>query len=357
LDSAPLNITSFGKALHLNGQRLYVWYRDVLSHYSENKGRCIHENDIKIKKNGKEETIEVPVFREDNFGANMAIDEKQIGRDFYTIMSNRESGKLAMVSQTMKYEELELIFNAHPTMSGKVKTLTRDFSKLYKKVGNEIFRESIQIGDKFHAIKNLMDAHQSIRIRYRQKELERKRISFNEFKGKEQKRKQECNQAKIEYKKKKFYYEEEKHRNGETSLELLARSRYLLYKYESQWSESQKKRAKILFRLYPEIEKAYQLSCEFRDFMSRDNIGKNYLLLNKRLYKWFEKVEESQISEMLNFQSMVEINEEYIMNYFIDGATNALAEGLNSKIQKFISSNNGTRDKDFFFFRLANYYA
>lgn len=34
-----------------------------------------------------------------------------------------------------------------------------------------------------------------------------------------------------------------------------------------------------------------------------------------------------------------------------------LAEGINSKIQKFISSNNGTRDTDFFFFRLANYYA
>jgi len=357
LDSAPLNIASFGKALHLRGDRLYVWYRDVLSQYAENKGKCIHENDIKIKKKGKEETIEVPIFRECNFGENMAIDEKQIGRKFYTIMSNRQTGKLAMVTQTMKYDELALIFDAHPTLACKVKTLTRDFSNLYKKVGNKIFSQSIQIGDKFHAIKNLMDAHQSIRIRYRQKELEKKRISFNTFKEKERERKRECEKADIKYKKKRFYYSEKREINGETRLELLARSRYLLYKFEEQWTRSQKKRAKILFKLYPEIDIAYKLSCEFRDFMSRKNIGKNYLLLNKRLYEWFEKVEESQISEMLNFQSMVEINEQYIMNYFIKGETNALAEGINSKIQKFISSNNGTRDRDFFFFRLANYYA
>ena len=91
--------------------------------------------------------------------------------------------------------------------------------------------------------------------------------------------------------------------------------------------------------------------------MSKKNIGKDYLWLNKRLIKWYEKVEESEISEMLNFQSMVESNEEYIMNYFICGETNALAEAINSKIQKFISSNNGNRDKDFFFFRLDNYFA
>jgi len=29
----------------------------------------------------------------DNLGADMAIDEKQIGGDFYTILTNRNSGK------------------------------------------------------------------------------------------------------------------------------------------------------------------------------------------------------------------------------------------------------------------------
>lgn len=80
--------------------------------------------------------------------------------------------------------------------------------------------------------------------------------------------------------------------------------------------------------------------------------------MSSKLNKWYENVEKtdisdiSDISEMLNFQNMVETNEQYIINYFIDGETNALAEGLNSKIQRFITSNNGNRDKVFFFFSL-----
>lgn len=357
MDESPLNILSFGKALRLEGGKLYRWYRDVLSDYAKDGGQSVRENNISVTQDDQEKTIEVPIFREKNFGSHMAIDEKQIGHDFYTIMSNRESGKLAMIAKTMKYNELNLIFDSHPTVASKVQTLTRDFSNLYKKVGNQIFSKSIQIGDKFHIIKSLMDAHQSIRIRYRQKELTDKRKAFIIFKSEEKERKKECAQRGAIFKKKKFNYKEKRYSNGETKLELLARGRYLLYKYDNKWSEKEKKRAEILFRLFPEIEIAYKLSCGFRDFVSRKNIGESYLHMSSKLNDWYEKVEKADISEMLNFQNMVETNEEYIMNYFIDGQTNALAEGLNSKIKRFITSNNGTRDKEFFFFRLTNYYA
>lgn len=357
MDESPLNILSFGKVLRLEGGKLYRWYRDVLSDYAKDGGQSVRENNISVTQGDQSKAIEVPIFREDNFGSHMAIDEKQIGHDFYTIMSNRESGKLAMIAKTMKYNELNLIFASHPTVASKVQTLTRDFSNLYKKVGNQIFSKSIQIGDKFHIIKSLMDAHQSIRIRYRQKGLTDKRKAFIAFKSEEKERKKECEQRGATFKKRKFNYREKRYSNGETKLELLSRGRYLLYKYDNKWSEKEKKRAEILFRLFPEIEIAYKLSCEFRDFMSRKNIGKSYLHMSSKLNDWYEKVEKAKISEMLNFQNMVETNEQYIMNYFIDGETNALAEGLNSKIQRFITSNNGTRDKEFFFFRLTNYYS
>ncbi len=45
---------------------------------------------------------------------------------------------------------------------------------------------------------------------------------------------------------------------------------------------------------------------------------------------------------------MIESNEGYVVSYFIHGETNAVAEEINSKIQKFISSSRSTRDKDFF---------
>ncbi len=90
---------------------------------------------------------------------------------------------------------------------------------------------------------------------------------------------------------------------------------------------------------------------------AKKNIGCHYLQIDKQLHDWYEKVGNADIDEMLNFKSMIESNEGYVVNYFIHGEINALAEGINSKIQKFTSSNQGTRANDFFFFRLSNYYA
>ena len=349
-----MNLTSFGTALHINPSTLYIWYRDILSDYAKDKGKSVHKNDVKRK--GKK-VIRVPIFKEENFGEKMAIDEKLIGEDIYTIMSNRKTGKLAMVCQSLNFKELGSVFQEHQKVIPKVKSLTRDFSLLYKKVGNELFIHSIPIIDKFHVIKNLMDANQAIRVRYRQKELEKRRKAHNEFKETEKKRLEECERFGKSFKARKFHYKEERFENGETALELLARSRYLLFKFQSQWTEKQTKRANTLFRLYPELKKSYQLTCQFRDFMSKKNVGKHYLQIDKKLHQWYEDVEQAQIDELLNFKTLVETNEQEIENYFLNGETNALAEANNRKIKQFISSNQGTRDRDFFFSRLQKFYA
>ena len=357
MDSAPINLTGFGKILHIESNTIYKWYRDVLSDYAKDGGQSVHENDITIKDKSIEKTIRVPIFREENIGSKMAIDEKQIGEDIYTIMSNRETGKIAMVCQSLKFNEINQVLQKHKNALSVVKSFTRDFSLLYRKVGNEIFPKALQVIDKFHIIKNLMEAHQDIRVKYRQKELDKRRKAYKEFKEKEKQRLQECELTGKKFKAKKFYYKEQRHENRETTLELLARSRYLLYKFKSQWTKKQENRAKILFKLFPEIEKSYDLTCQFRDFMSKKNIGKHYLQITKQLYQWYDDVEDAQIDEMLNFKTLIEINEQQILNYFNEGETNAMAEAINRKIQKFISSNQGTRDRDFFFFRLNLYFA
>ncbi|MDR1652667.1 MAG: transposase [Prevotellaceae bacterium] len=45
-----------------------------------------------------------------------------------------------------------------------------------------------------------------------------------------------------------------------------------------------------------------------------------------------------------------------MINYFRHGATNAKAERLNGKIQRFITQNYGLKDKDFFLYRTAGYF-
>lgn len=357
MDYSPLNITSFGIALRIKGNTIYNWYRDVLSGFASDGGQSVHANDIEVLTRHGTKVVEVPILKPDNFGDKMAIDEKLIGEDYYTIMSNRETGKLAMVCKSVACSELEQVIKSHDSSIPQPKSITRDLSSLYEKVCTDVFPQAIQVADKFHVIRNLMEAHQAVRVRHRQMELEKRRMALKEFKASEKQRLEECERLGKTFKLKKFHYKESQHANGETTLELLARSRYLLFKYDRQWNEKQRKRADTLFNLYPEIKQSYALSCQFRDFLSSKNIGKGYLEIDKILHHWYENVEESQIDEMLNFKATVESNEEFIVNYFLKGETNALAEGINSKIQKFISSNQGTRDRDFFFYRLALYYS
>ena len=329
----------------------------MLSSYARDGGASVHKNDIRTGLPGRQKTIDVPIFEEANFGEKMAIDEKQISEDFYTIISNRETGKIAMLCNSYRFSELAQVLLSHPSVLQKVKSVTRDFSALYQKLCSQLFPKAIQVGDKFHVIRHLMEANQAIRIKYRQKELEKRRLALKEFKKSEKLREKECEDMGEKFKPKKFHYKEPRLDNGETPMELLARSRYLLFKFPNQWTPKQQKRADVLFQIHPQIKQAYNLSCQFRNFISKKNIGAHYLQTDKQLHNWYEQVEQADIDEMLNFKSMIESNEEYIVNYFIQGETNALAEGINSKIQKFISSNQGTRDRDFFFFRLAKYFS
>jgi len=63
---------------------------------------------------------------------------------------------------------------------------------------------------------------------------------------------------------------------GDTKKQLLARSRYLLFKTKSNWTENQVARAEILFREFPDLKKACELSMMFRLFYE---LGKQKLML------------------------------------------------------------------------------
>ncbi|MCP4141569.1 MAG: transposase, partial [Chloroflexi bacterium] len=156
MDSAPLNITSFGKALRIKGSTIYIWYRDVLSFYAQDGGASVHKNDVKTGSPGKRKTIDVLIFEESNFGEKMAIDEKHVGEDFYTIISNKDIGKIAMLCNSYNFTGSEQVLVGHPSVLSKVKSITRYFSALRQKLCDRIFPDAVQVGDKFHVIRHLM---------------------------------------------------------------------------------------------------------------------------------------------------------------------------------------------------------
>ncbi len=130
-----------------------------------------------------------------------------------------------------------------------------------------------------------------------------------------------------------------------------------MFKFRGDWTRKQEDRANAIFTKYPELESAYNLACEFRNWMKIDNIGNDIFKLKNELKLWFKKVEDKGIDELLNFKSMIERDILAVMNYFRFGATNAIAENINSKIQRFIMINQGTRDREFFYFRVDNFFS
>jgi len=317
----------------------------------------LHRHDLKVKEKGIEKEIPVPILKIENIGPNMAIDEKQIGEEMHTVLSNRDTGKIALLAQTLKAKELGLLTIYFEEKGYGVKTITRDLSNSYDWFCRSAFPNAGHVADKFHIIKSLLDACQDVRVRYRQEILSDKRIKHEQHKQQEEQRKLQCKLEGKRYAKKKFIYKEQKTENGETPMELLARSRFLLFKYKSQWTESQKQRAMALFRMYPEIEQAYKLSCQFRIWYRKENIGQDKTTINLGLNNWYRKVEKTEIDEILNFKSLVERHEPIIKRYFEKGHTNAIAENINGRIKRFIMINQGTRDREFFYFRLGKYFS
>ena len=354
LDKHLGNITPYGDSLLVEPKKLWRWYRDSLSgFFNPHVVKRRHEHDFTIKEKGITKVIRVPIFSMADMGKDMAIDEKQIGEEMHTILSNRQTGKIALLAQSISAKELIELIPKFNLTGFDVKSITRDLSPSYDWFCRQVFCNSLHVADKFHIIRELLDSCQDVRVRYRQELLTAKRLKYEKFKKQEHERKQMCKKINQPFVPQKFTYKESKASNRETFFELLARSRFLLYKYPDDWTLSQKQRALVLFNHYPEIEKAYKLSCNFRTWYRKENIGKDREEMRKRLQQWYIEVEKDAVMEMENFKSLVERNEEIIVNYFVKGDTNAKAEAINSKIQRFIMTNQGTRDREFFYFRLG----
>ena len=332
---------------------MHDWYKNHLSGFHTEKAQKeLHQYDLDkpAKRNQKLAVIHVPILKPENVGESMAIDEKYIAGEFYTLLTNNQTGKVAVMAATHKKHELDTIFSYLGDKRFDVKTLTRDLSQTYEWVGRTNFMAAYHVADKFHVIRQLFESLQSIRIFYRQELLAQQRKLQEQRKNSENESKSKPKDIELE--------------NGETHMELLARSIYLLYKQSSQWTDNQRNRAIVLFKQYPQIENAYHLAMAFRSWYSKDFIcfekERQAISDNRKsrlslLENWYLQVDQANVPEMLNFKALVIRHQGVILIYFIKGDTNARAEALNSFIQKIISNNLNTRNLDFSHFRLKNY--
>ena len=131
-----------------------------------------------------------------------------------------------------------------------------------------------------------------------------------------------------------------KYRNGETTLQLLQRSNRALSKIKSKWGKNMRERIKILFELFPDLEKTYNFIIDFRKIYDAKKCGETVFTTSKiALENWMKQTEKSNISELKNFTYTVKNYKNNILSYFKTGKTNAYAESLNSKLQRFLREN------------------
>lgn len=279
---------------------------------------------------------------EKNIGTHLSLDETSISNgELYTLLTSKAGkggkGTLVAMAQGTRVEDIAEVFEKISLKKRlEVQEVTLDFSSSMEQAARRAFPHARLTTDRFHVQRLVSEALQEMRISLRWKTLEEENKAIKEAKrtGKP--------------------YLPHIYTNGDTKKQLLARSRYLLFKPKSQWSSSQEHRAAILFSLFPELRHAYSLTMCFSGIYTTSKTKPEAL---SRLNAWFTKVNKTSFSSFHTVSIYLQNHLDTILNYFPDRSTNASAESFNAKLKGFRALLRGVNDKKFFLFRVSELYA
>lgn len=278
----------------------------------------------------------------ENIGEKVSIDEVAVSNgELYTIVTNKAAhGKkkalIAIVSGTKASEVSQVLAGIATEKRNVVKEVTLDMSPAMDAIVRNSFSSADLVTDRFHVQQLVSGAVQEIRINLRREALKKENEEIKQ-----------CRKDKTRYVPTLF-------ENGDTQKQLLARSQYLLFKTESKWTVSQKRRSEILFVEFPQLKKAYELAMMFRGCYEHSHCKEEAV---ESFQQWYTKVEEKQIEAFLVVADSIRLHQATILNYFINRSTNASAESFNAKLKGFRAVVRGVRDKRFFLFRIAKLYS
>jgi transposase len=181
-------------------------------------------------------------------GTHLSNDEVALSQgELYTIVTNKKAkGKkgslVAIIVGTKAEQAIEHISKIESKKRPAVIAITLDMANSMKLIAKKCFPKAIQVTDRFHVQKLALEALQEIRIKYQWEAMDKE------------------DQAILQSKTENKTHTLQILANGDTVKQLLARSRYILYKSRENWTHNQQERAHLLFELYPDINKSYVLS-------------------------------------------------------------------------------------------------
>ncbi len=327
LDSSPISCKTLGSFFGVDGKRLEEQYASHLSGFAHWEHADHAESWLLFP---------------DNIGEYLSIDETSLSQgELYTILTNkaakgRKGALVAIIKGTESESVIRVLQRIAERARKKVKEVTLDLAPTMARIVRRSFPKAKLVSDRFHVQQLANEAVQEIRIKHRWDAIEQENMEMDLAREAKQK------------------WLPQVLENGDTVKQLLARSRYLLFKKEVNWSPSQSHRAELLFGLYPDLHSAYKISQELSSILSH---SRSRMIAFKKLALWYNKIEETGFKSFNTIARTIQNNYETILNYFDNRSTNASAESFNAKIKAFRAQFRGVRNVKFFLFRLSKIYA
>lgn len=240
----------------------------------------------------------------------LGVDEKAIaaGHKYMTLVYNLTEGVVEYVTEDRRQESLKRYYSQlQPEQLQQIQAVAMDMWEPFIKVTEEYVGSQKVVIDRFHVMKHLNQAVDRVR-KQENRELEKK---------------------------------------GDSSLK---GSKYL-------WLYSKENIPAIKLQSFEELKqkelkvgKAWAMKESFRELWKQVDLkqGSEFFLT------WFKWVYESEIHAIKKATQTVVNHLEYILNYFANRITNAVSEGLNSKIQKIQQMACGYRNTENF--KIAIYF-
>lgn len=339
IESTPVSISTLAALNGLNGQTLRKQYKEKISDYR-----------LWEKKSHAHEHMLFP----ENFGADMSLDETSLSNgEVYTILTNKAAhgrkGALAAMIHGVSSDTVSDVLRRIPhEVRQKVRTITTDLSSAMMLTVRRAFPTAMLVNDRFHVQQLVSDAIDQMRVGLRWEVLAQENRAIKEHRARRKAARTRAEKELV------GEWEPERMENGETKPQIMARSRHIILMHKSKWNGQQQERARILFKMFPKLEQAYNVYLELVDIFNKKSLPAEARL---NLARWYNKVEALGDD---GFNKVIETFENHnatIINYFVDRLTNASAESFNAKIKAFRTQFRGVGDINFFMFRLAKLYS
>lgn len=289
-----------------------------------------------------------------NFGNDMSLDETSLSNgEVYTILTNKAShggsGALAAMVRGVASDTVSAILKKVPReLRRGVRTVTTDMSSAMMLTVRTVFPKAKLINDRFHVQQLMTEAVDQMRIAFRWEVLAEENEAIKKHRAKRKAAHTRAEKDLI------GEWEPERMANGETRPQIMARSRHIILMHRSKWNAQQQARAEILFRMFPKLEKAYNLYLDLVNIFNKKTVP-GVARLN--LARWYNDVEDFGYEGFNKVIETFENHNETIINYFEERLTNASAESFNAKIKAFRTQFRGVGDVRFFMYRLATLYS